>query len=99
MIQAGPALAAALWHSAGDDWLSYDTETGETSLLSGLAHFVIEQIKADAAALSRETLIDRVHAEEPEFSRLECDEAVSQAVRALQRARLLTLADDTIATV
>jgi hypothetical protein len=99
MILAGPALAGALWHSAGDDWLSYDPETGETCLLSGLARFVVEQIEAASAPLPRETLIDRVQAEEPEFNRADCDAAVTQAVQALQRARLLSVASDTIAAV
>lgn len=99
MILAGPALAGALWHSAGDDWLSYDTETGETCLLSGLAHFVVEQVEAASAPLSREALSERVHAEEPDFTLADCDEAVTQAVFALQRARLLQVTGDTIATV
>ena len=99
MILAGPALAISIWHSAGDDWLSYDTETGETCRLSGLAHFVVEQIKASRTPLAHETLIDRVHAEEPEFTRAECDIAVTEAVQSLQRARLLAITDATIVTV
>ncbi len=99
MIAAGPALASALWHGAGDCWLSYDTETGETCLLSGLAHFVVEQIEAMSASLSIDFLIDRVHAEEPEFTRLECTDAVMQAVRALQGARLLSLTSDRMVAV
>lgn len=99
MILPGPALTGALWHTAGDDWLSFNTETGETCLLSGLARFVVEQVQAAAAPLSRSALTDRVHADEPEFTRAECDEAVTQAIQALHRARLLTVASDTIVPV
>lgn len=99
MILAGPALAGALWHCAGDDWLSFDAETGETCLLSGLARFVVEQVQAASAPMTHSALTELVHVEEPGFTRANCDEAVTQAVQALQRARLLTVTDDTIATV
>jgi hypothetical protein len=68
-------------------------------LLSGLARFVVEQVQYAGAPLSRNALTDLVHADEPEFTRADCDKGIIQAIQALQRARLLTLASDTIAPV
>jgi hypothetical protein len=99
MILPGPALPSALWHCAGEDWLSFNPETGETCLLSDLARFVVEQVQAAAAPLSHAALTDLVHADEPEFTRADCDKGISQAIQALQRARLLAVPSDTIALV
>lgn len=85
------AARRLLWHDYEDGQLFFDQDSGETQLMSHLAHFIWQRVSTGAACTITE-LLRCVQAEEPEAAADQVLVEVSEVVDALLAAGLLVKA-------
>jgi hypothetical protein len=88
-LHARPEVIGRLLSKEVDEgWLIYEPQAGETRLISPLAFFVIELLRAHARPVSMTDIARAVQAEAADLPFPECLSAVEQAAHALTDAGL-----------